>query len=133
MNPRFLRIFVGMFHTLVIGASEKPDRYSYIATQMLTQAGYSVYALGFRSGTIGNTPIHTTWPAPGSVDTITVYVNPQRLQAMMEHILQLKARRIIFNPGTEDEQLEKRCSEAGMHVMEACTLVLIRSNQYDKA
>ena len=122
-----------MFHTLVLGASEKTDRYSHIATTMLTEAGYSVYALGFRKGLIGNTTIHTTWPEPGSVDTITVYVNPQRLLSMIEDMLRLGARRIIFNPGTEDEQLEKRCAEAGMHVIEACTLVLIRSNQYDQA
>lgn len=122
-----------MFNTLVLGASEKSDRYSYMATEMLNSAGYSVYALGTKKGWIGNTEIHLDWPEPGSIDTLTLYINPTRLQAMLNDVLRLNPRRIIFNPGTEDGTLESVLSQAGIRVIRACTLVLLRTNQYDQA
>ncbi|MFM7311483.1 MAG: CoA-binding protein [Flavobacteriales bacterium] len=122
-----------MFSTLILGASEKPDRYSYLATEMLVHSGYPVYALGTKKGWIGSTEIHLDWPKPGSIDTLTVYINPARLRPMLNDILLLHPRRVIFNPGTEDDALASTLSHAGIHIVEACTLVLLRTNQYEQA
>ncbi|MFM7671661.1 MAG: CoA-binding protein [Bacteroidota bacterium] len=118
--------------TLVLGASTNPDRYSYLAMQMLAEAGIEVWALGSRPGMIDGIQIHTTWdelPA-GDLDTITLYIGPERQPAYYEQILSVKPRRIIFNPGTENPVLEQLANSQGIQTLQACTLVMLRTNLY---
>ena len=118
------------YPTLVLGASEKPDRYSYKAVELLHRHQHPVWALGFKQGFIGTVPIHTHWPEPGSMHTLTLYLNPQRQSEWIDHILHLRPQRIIFNPGTENETLVHRAKAAGIECLEACTLVLLHTGQY---
>jgi predicted CoA-binding protein len=72
-----------------------------------------------------------TEPQPWeNVDTVTLYLNPTRQEPYYDYILGLKPRRIIFNPGTENPELEMLASEAGIECMEACTLVMLSTGQY---
>lgn len=116
--------------TLVLGASEKPDRYSYKAVVLLHQKQFPVYALGFKAGFIEQIPIHTIWPENGSIHTLSLYLNPSRQAEWYKHILELNPKRIIFNPGTENDMLEEMASAAGIQCIEACTLVLLHTGQY---
>lgn len=116
--------------TVVIGASPKPDRYSYKAVKMLQQHGHTVIACGFEHATIGNIPIETEWKIYEDVDTVSLYLNPLRQKQYYEYILSLHPKRIIFNPGTENEELEVLCIEQQIQALEACTLVLLSSNQF---
>lgn len=116
--------------TLVLGASEKHDRYSYKAVVLLHQKQFPVYALGFKAGFIEQIPIHTQWPENGSIHTLSLYLNPSRQAEWYKHILELKPQRIIFNPGTENDMLEEMASAAGIQCIEACTLVLLHTGQY---
>lgn len=117
-------------HTLVLGASENEERYSNMAVKMLLQYQHSVTAVGRKKGTIQSTPIHEGMPMVNDVDTVTLYLNPINQKPYYQYILNLKPKRIIFNPGTENEELETLAQQQGIQTKEACNLVLLRTGQY---
>jgi uncharacterized protein len=119
--------------TLVLGASENPERYSNIAIKRLSAAGHRILALGNKAGNAHGIAIQTGTPAVDDIDTVTLYLNPERQEAYYNYILSLKPRRIIFNPGTENEELEAKAAAQGIHTLEACTLVLLSTGQYETA
>ncbi|HRI00153.1 MAG TPA: CoA-binding protein [Saprospiraceae bacterium] len=116
--------------TAVIGASPNQDRYSYKAVEMLTSYHHEVIALGQKTGTIADVPINTDRPNI-NVDTVSLYLNPTNQESWYSYILQLRPRRIIFNPGTENPVLSSLAQAHGIECTEACTLVLLSTGQYD--
>ena len=116
--------------TIILGASPKSDRYSYLATERLVKHGHPVFAVSQREGIINETPINTKLPENQEIDTVTLYLNPSNQEAWYQQILDLKPKRIIFNPGTENPTFEKMAARAGIETTEACTLVLLASDQY---
>jgi predicted CoA-binding protein len=116
--------------TLVMGASEKPSRYSFMAINRLVSKHIPVIAVGAKSGQIDNVAITTDLPVDIEIYTITLYMSPERLRPVFSKLLALKPRRIIFNPGTEDALLMKQAAEQGIEVEEACTLVMLASGVY---
>lgn len=116
--------------TVVLGASPNPDRYSFLAVNRLNAHGHPVVAIGKRSAQIGDTPIITGQPSQEEVDTVTLYMNPGNQKEYYDYILQLHPKRIIFNPGTENDELVKMAEDKGISTMEACTLVLLSTGQY---
>jgi predicted CoA-binding protein len=65
-----------------------------------------------------------------TIDTVTLYLGPARQEPYYDYLLKLKPKRVIFNPGTENEELENILKEAGIQTEQACTLVLLSTNQY---
>ena len=116
--------------TVVLGASDNPSRYSYLAVERLTQQQHPVIALGRKQGSIGNTSILTDRPAIEAVDTITLYLNEQNQKDFYDYILSLHPKRIIFNPGTENDELFDLAKANGIEAVEACTLVMLSTGQY---
>jgi predicted CoA-binding protein len=116
--------------TLVLGASENTERYSHRAVIALRKNDHPVYAVGKKSGQIGDVQIVTALSSDWIVDTITLYLNPFFQQAYYESILSLRPRRLIFNPGTENPDLEEKARRVGIVTQEACTLVLLQTGQY---
>jgi len=116
--------------TVVIGASAKQDRYSNRAVRMLQKNNHEVLALGFENAAIENVPIVADWKNYDNVDTVTLYINPQRQKEYYKYILDLKPKRIIFNPGTENHELEQLAFDNNIQPLEACTLVLLSTGQY---
>jgi predicted CoA-binding protein len=116
--------------TLVLGASIHPNRYSYLAVQRLAANNHPVIALGNKEGTIGNTIIETEKKPFENIDTVTLYLNPLRQQEYYDYILSLHPKRIIFNPGTENDELYELAKAKGIAVEEACTIVMLSTNQY---
>ena len=116
--------------TLVIGASPKPERYSYKATMLLHDFGHEVVPYGIRKGIIGDYTILNEWPVNEEFHTITLYINPRLQEEFLDEILTLKPKRIIFNPGTENPMLVKLAQEQNIEALDACTLVLLHTNQY---
>ena len=121
-----------MKKTLVIGASLKPERVSYLAVIRLTKAGHPVIAYGIKPGNIGNTHIENHFEEldTSEIDTITLYINPQIQKEFYERIVQIKPKRIIFNPGTENQELKRMAEEEGITCEFACTLVLLSLGSY---
>ncbi len=116
--------------TVVLGATDNPSRYSYLAVDRLSAHQHPVVAIGKKAGKVGNIEIITEHPAIDNVDTVTLYLNPQNQQQYYDYILSLHPKRIIFNPGAENEELERLATEKGIKPMEACTLVLLSTGQY---
>ncbi len=119
-----------MKKTVVLGASENPSRYSFMATRRLVAHGHPVVAIGNKEGKIGNTNITKEHPAMDDVDTVTLYLNPTNQKPYYDYILSLNPKRVIFNPGTENPELEEMVKAQGAKAMEACTLVLLSTGQY---
>ncbi len=116
--------------TLVLGASENPGRYSNMAMLKLQGKGHGVVAVGKKSGAVNGMEIVTMPPDTDDIDTVTLYLNPDHQRVYYNYILSLKPRRIIFNPGTENEELEEMAAQNGIKVQEACTLVMLGTGQY---
>lgn len=116
--------------TVVIGASENPERYSNRAVNSLLNHGKEVVALGLREGEIRGVKIQTGQPVISDVDTVTMYVGPANQSGWYDYILSLKPKRIIFNPGAENPEFEKLATENGIEVVEACTLVMLSIGNY---
>ncbi|GEO09789.1 CoA-binding protein [Segetibacter aerophilus] len=116
--------------TLVLGASTNPSRYSYLAMNKLSTYKHPVVAVGLREGKVGNVDILTGQPKFEDIDTVTLYLNPTNQRPYYDYILSLKPTRIIFNPGTENDELEEMARKNGIQPMEACTLVMLGSGQY---
>jgi predicted CoA-binding protein len=116
--------------TLVLGASENPSRYSYLAIRRLSAHQYPVVAIGRKPGEVSGVPIKTATDAIEGVDTVTLYLNPQNQKPYYDYILGLKPKRIIFNPGTENDELIDKAEAAGIEPVIACTLVMLSTGQY---
>jgi uncharacterized protein len=117
--------------TLVLGASPNPARYSNIATHRLVMHGHEVIPLGIRHGKIGDLDIELEQKIWNEVDTLTLYMNPQRQAPFYDYILNTIApKRIIFNPGTENEELRLLAQKKNIQTNYACTLVLLSTGQY---
>jgi uncharacterized protein len=118
--------------TVIIGATPDPSRYAYLAARMLKQYNHEIVPLSIKKGEVFGTPILDLRekPAVPDVDTVTLYIGPQRQPEWYDYILSLKPKRIIFNPGTENLTLEKMAEAKGIEVVEGCTLVMLRSYQY---
>ena len=117
--------------TAVIWASPNENRYSYRAVQMLKSRGHEVLPLGNRKGEIGNQEIVTDWPKlVENLDTVTLYVGPQHQPPLYDYIFELKPKRIIFNPGTENNELVELAREKGIETEYACTLVMLSVGNY---
>ena len=116
--------------TVVLGASDNPERYSYLAVNKLTAHQHPVIAIGKKEGHINSIPIVTEHPQLNEVDTVTLYLNPTLQKEYYDYILSLKPKRIIFNPGTENDELFNMAKANGIEPLEACTLVLLSTGQY---
>ncbi|AMR26208.1 CoA-binding protein [Hymenobacter psoromatis] len=121
-----------LMKTLVLGATDNPDRYAYKAVHSLKNHGHEVVPVGIRKGRVAGQAIHTDRPQEADIDTVTLYVGPQNQPNWYEYILSLKPRRIIFNPGTENPELEQKAQAQGIMTEEACTLVMLSVGQYEK-
>jgi predicted CoA-binding protein len=116
--------------TLVLGASENPARYSFMAVNRLIMDGHEVIAIGSKKGKIREVEINTEWKNISDIDTVSLYLRPQLQKNYYEAILKLKPRRVIFNPGTENPEFEARLKNAGIEVVEGCTLVMLSTGQF---
>ncbi len=117
--------------TLVAGASTHPFRFSFKAAHMLKQFGHPVYLVGRTPGEVAGEPIHTSWPEKlDRLDTITLYLNPVHQAIVAEKIITLNPKRIIFNPGAENDELAFKAQREGIEVEYACTLVMLNTGQY---
>lgn len=119
-----------MKKTLVIGASENTERYANMAMALLKQYGHPVLAIGNREGMAHGIAIEKGKPVFEDVDTVTLYVGPRNQPEFYDYLLQLKPKRVLFNPGTENPALESILQENGIATEEACTLVLLRTGNY---
>jgi len=116
--------------TLVLGASLKLNRYSNMAVRRLLEHGFEVKALGNKKGKISEVEIDTSKELFENIHTITLYLNAKNQESYYDYILGLNPKRVIFNPGTENLELEKILTNNNIKFERACTLVLLSIESY---
>ncbi|MBK8053633.1 MAG: CoA-binding protein [Saprospiraceae bacterium] len=116
--------------TLVLGGSENPERYSNMAIRLLRKNEIEVVSVGRKKGKVLDVEIMNTPEAFEEIHTITLYVGTKNQNPYFDYILGLKPKRIIFNPGTENDTLRSLAESEGIETEEACTLVLLNLRQY---
>ncbi|RYD86492.1 MAG: CoA-binding protein, partial [Sphingobacteriales bacterium] len=87
-------------------------------------------AIGRKTGEVAGVPIATEQLAEQDVDTVTLYLNPQNQKPYYDYILGLHPKRIIFNPGTENDELVDKAEQQGIESVMGCTLVMLSTGQY---
>ncbi len=116
--------------TLVLGASLKPNRYSNLAIKKLSANKHPVFAIGLKLGNIENVFIETEKKQFKDIDTITLYLNDAHQKEYYDYIFSLHPKRIIFNPGAENEELARLAQQKGIQPLNACTLIMLSTGQY---
>ena len=116
--------------TLVLGASDNPERYSYLAVNRLRVHGHPVVAIGRKKVKVFDVEVETEKKNFDGVDTVTLYLNPANQVEYYDYLLSLHPKRIIFNPGAENKKLYDLASTNGILPVEACTLVLLSTGQF---
>ncbi len=121
--------------TLIIGASENPERYSNKAALSLLKHGHTIYLLGNKLGQINGIKIETetstsSVPELKNIDTVTLYLNKTNQNSFKDYIYNLKPKRIIFNPGAENTEFFEEASQKGIECVAACTLVMLSIGNY---
>jgi len=116
--------------TLVLGASVNPSRYAYLAINRLLAYGHPVVGIGKDMGNVGGVEITMETPPMDDIDTVTLYLNPRNQIPYHDYILSLKPKRVIFNPGTENDELEDKLKANGIKPVIGCTLVMLGTGQY---
>jgi uncharacterized protein len=119
-----------MKKTLVLGATPNPDRYAYLAANRLARHGHEIVNVGIKTGSVAGVPIEKPETIHPDIDTITLYVGPRNQPSLYDYILKTKPKRVVFNPGTENEELEALLKQNEIEPVEACTLVLLSTGQY---
>jgi predicted CoA-binding protein len=116
--------------TLIIGASPNSERYAYRAARMLTEKGHDIVNVGIKKGDVAGIPIESPGMIHHDIDTITLYIGPHLQAQYYDYILETNPKRVVFNPGTENAELENLLTSNGIEPIEACTLVLLSTGQY---
>lgn len=116
--------------TVVIGATTNKERYAYKAIHSLIQHNHQVVAIGSKQGMAVDVLIETNKILFKGIDTVTLYINPKVQEEYYDYIISLKPRRVIFNPGTENQLFYEILKQNNIEIEVACTLVLLATNQY---
>lgn len=119
-----------MKKTLILGASTNSARYAYLVANKLVRKGYDIVNVGRKVGDVAGVAIQDTRVIHTDIDTITLYVGPKNQAIYYDYIVQTNPKRVIFNPGSENEELSKILRDKGIEVEEACTLVMLNTGQF---
>lgn len=119
-----------MKKTLIIGASPNPERYAYKAAHMLKSKGHDIVNVGIKKGAVAGEEIEQPGHLHNDIDTVTLYIGPHLQSGYYNYILETKPKRVVFNPGTENQELEELLLANDIEPVEACTLVLLSTGQY---
>ena len=116
--------------TVLIGATTDPSRYAYRASNSLVSHGHDLFPMGIKEGRVAGKDILLEKKEIEGIDTVTLYISPKHQPEWYEYVLSLKPQRIIFNPGTENQEFETIAEKAGIEVIEGCTLVMLSIGTY---
>ena len=117
-------------HTLVLGASLNPARYSNLAINRIKSRGHEVKAFGLKAGEVNGVQIDTELMPYKDIDTVTLYLNPKRQSMYYDYVIGLNPKRVIFNPGTENPEFYNLLKQNNINYEVACTLVMLGTGQY---
>jgi len=116
--------------TVIIGATTNPSRYAYMAANRLVENGHEIIPIGIKKGELAGQEIINDKPPLDDVGTVTLYLGPAKQPEYYDYIISLNPKRVIFNPGTENQEFESALRKENIEAIEACTLVMLSANTY---
>lgn len=118
--------------TLIVGATDNPERYAYRAADLLQAKGVPFIPIGIKKGLVFGKEIVDLRQKPvlEGIHTITLYLGPTNQAEWVDYLIGLAPKRIVFNPGTENPDFFSKAKESGVEVLEACTLVMLTTGQF---
>ncbi|MXV13676.1 CoA-binding protein [Hufsiella ginkgonis] len=119
-----------MKKTLIIGATPDPSRYAYLAANKLVRFGHEIVNVGIKKGEVAGVQIEKPGDIHTDIDTVTLYVGTYNQPPLYDYILGTNPKRIIFNPGTENPELEAMAGKKGIETVEGCTLVMLSTGEF---
>jgi predicted CoA-binding protein len=121
-----------MKKTVIIGATANSSRYAYLAADRLQEHNIDFVPIGIKKGMVFGKEILDLQKRPeiADVDTITIYINPAHQREWYDYFFKLNPKRVVFNPGTENPELEQMLEDRNIEALEACTLVMLSTGQY---
>ena len=117
-------------NVVVIGASLNPRRYAFHTVKLLNEKGHKVFAVGLQTGKIDDVEIATSLGEPKNVDTVTLYINPSIQPEYYQQIIEMKPKRVIFNPGSENTELVNLLKANRIDYTFSCTLIMLRTDTF---
>ncbi len=118
---------------VMLGASDNPDRYSNKAFRILREKNHDVVPVNPSLDTLEGVRVaHSLSEAPRNPNVLTVYVNAIRSTELSSDILALAPRTVIFNPGAENSELDRRLREVGIKTLNACSVVLLTTGRFEE-
>lgn len=115
----------------VLGATPKPDRFAFKAMKLLKRYNHKVVLINPAFDQIdGEKCFKSILEVENPIDTLTMYVGEARSEPLIADILKAKPRRIILNPGAENDHLRNEATKIGIEVVEDCTLIMLNSGQF---
>lgn len=117
-------------NTLILGASHKSHRFSYQAMLKLQQHGYEPVLVAEQKKTINGLPVQLLEQVAVDIDTVALYINPEKLKLIIDKVIELNPRRVIFNPGTESSLLQNKLHDAGIKAVDDCVLRMLDGDRY---
>jgi predicted CoA-binding protein len=115
----------------ILGATDKKDRYAYLALILLREKGHQVFPINPHLDQIDGFKVYPSLKTlPRDIHTVTVYINKSRSSMVLEDLVALGPRRVILNPGAENEDLEGAVKAAGIELLHGCTLVMLRTGRF---
>ena len=118
------------YRTLVIGASDNPDRYSHKVVLKLLDSGIKVIPMGINQGNIADLVIVRPFEKQKNIHTVSIYITPKVQKEYYKYIINLQPKRVLFNPGTENPKFSKILQKHNIYWENSCSLVLLSTNQY---
>jgi len=119
-----------MAKTIVLGASPDPLRFSNKAVKSLIRHNHEVIPLGNRTGRIAGKDIIIGQPDFEDIHTVALYLNPENQKEYYNYIVKLSPRRVIFNPGTINEELIELVKKNNIEPVLDCALIMLNNNKY---
>jgi len=116
----------------ILGASDNPERYSFKAYEMLTRFHHTSFLVNPRLQQINGQKVFSKISELRDqlIHTLTIYVNPEVSSSLEQEIIELRPKRVIFNPGSENRELQKKLESQNIECLQACTLVLLSTHQF---
>jgi uncharacterized protein len=119
-----------MKKTMVLGATPDASRFAYRAANMLVRYGHEIVPVGIKKGEVAGKPILNGNPPVEGIDTIALYVGPKNQENLYDYIISLRPKRIIFNPGTENDRLIDMAQKHNIEPIIGCTLIMLSAGTY---
>lgn len=117
---------------VVLGASDKQHRYSYKAIKLLERYGHNIIPVHPKLTDIdGLSVVENLSDINETVDTLTLYIGADRSKLLLNEIIELKPKRVIFNPGTDSEILTERLLQEEITFIHDCTLIMLETNRFE--